>query len=54
MARLHEPSTGQAGLILVQFVASVPPSAPRQDQVDEPPPQEPSIFADGRPLLQEY
>ena len=43
---------GQAGFSLVQFVALVPPSAPRHDQVDDPPPQEPSIFADGRPLLQ--
>lgn len=53
MARLHDPSTGHGGLSLVQLVASVPPSVPRHDQVDEPPPQDPSTFADGIPLLQE-
>lgn len=52
VARLHEPSTGQAGLGLAQLVALVPPSAPRHDQVDDPPQQVPSIFDEGRPLLQ--
>jgi hypothetical protein len=52
-ARLHEPSTGHGGLSLVQLVASVQPSEPRHDQVDDPHPQDHSTFADGRPLLQE-
>jgi hypothetical protein len=43
----------QSALSLVQLISSVPPFAPRQDQVDDPPPHDPAIFPELVPVVQE-
>jgi hypothetical protein len=45
--------TGHGAFAILQLTSSVPPPAPRHDQVDDPP-QDPATFADEVPTEQAY
>ena len=52
MVLSQEPLIEQRALGLLHVRSSDPPLAPRQDHVDDPPPQEPATLPDEVPVVQ--